>query len=77
VYHHDGDLYSSTLFALTVLYPYLKVGDILIFDELGVPHHEFKALQDFVSAFYLKLEPVGAINNYLQVVFEVKEIRKS
>ncbi|MFY0599126.1 MAG: class I SAM-dependent methyltransferase [Cyclobacteriaceae bacterium] len=75
IVHLDGDLYSSTLFTLTVLYPYLKKGDILLFDEFGVPYHEFKAFDDFIKSFYIKLEPIGAINNYLQMAFEIKDIK--
>jgi len=75
VIHVDGDLYSSALFVLTLLYPFLKKGDIIIFDEFVVPHHEFRAFNDFVKSFYLKLEPIGAINNYLQMIFEVTEIK--
>ncbi len=75
IIHIDGDLYSSTLFSLCILYPYLKKGDIIIFDEYVVPGHEFKAFDDFVKSFYIKLEPIGAINNYLQMIFEIAEIK--
>lgn len=75
ILHVDGDLYSSALFTLTMLYPYLKVGDLIIFDEFVVPYHEFKAFDDFVKSFYIDLAPIGAINNYLQMVFEIKKIR--
>lgn len=75
IVHLDGDLYSSTIFALTILYPYLKKGDILMFDEFVVPYHEFKAFDDFVKSFYIKLEPIGAINNYLQLAFEISDIK--
>ncbi len=73
VIHLDGDLYSSTIFTLSILYPYLKVGDIIIFDEFVVPLHEFRAFDDFVNSFYIKLKPIGAINNYLQMIFEVTD----
>lgn len=76
VIHVDGDLYSSALFSLTMLYPYMKKGDVIIFDEFVVPAHEFKAYDDFIKSFYLKLKPVGAINNYLQVIFEIEEINE-
>ena len=71
VLHMDADLYSSTLFVLSVLYPKLKKGDIVIFDEFGVPTHEFRAFFDFTSAYYLKYEYIGAINNYLQVAIRI------
>ena len=76
IIHIDGDLYSSALFSLSILYPYLKKGDLIIFDEFVVPLHEFRAFDDFLKSFYLKLEPIGAINNYLQIIFEITEIKK-
>ena len=74
IVHIDGDLYSSALFSLSILYPYLKKGDLIIFDEFVVPLHEFRAFDDFLKSFYLKLEPIGAINNYLQIIFEIADI---
>ncbi len=68
----DADLYSSTIFVLTQLYPYLQPGDIILFDEFNVPLHEFKAFNEFTKAFYIELKPLGAVNNYLQVAFVVK-----
>ncbi|ROL57085.1 class I SAM-dependent methyltransferase [Bacteroidetes/Chlorobi group bacterium Naka2016] len=71
VINMDADLYSSTLFTLTTLAPYLKSGDIIIFDEFGVPLHEFKAFMEFVSAFYTKYEVIAAVNNYFQVAIKI------
>ncbi|MBI1193382.1 MAG: hypothetical protein GC205_09420 [Bacteroidetes bacterium] len=71
IVHIDGDLYTSALYPLAMLYPKLKEGDFLLFDEFGVPLHEFRAYEDFTRSFRLQLEPVGAINNYLQVVFKL------
>ena len=72
IVHFDADLYSSTLFSFTMLIPHMKKGDLVIFDEFSVPYHEFKAFDDITKSFYLNLEPLGAVNNYLQVIFEVK-----
>ncbi len=72
VIHMDADLYSSTLFVLTRLIPYLRKDDILIFDEFGVPTHEFRAFTDIVSSYNLKFEVLGAINNYLQIAIKLK-----
>ncbi len=72
IVHVDGDLYNSALYPLALLYPNLKPGDLIIFDEFGVPMHEFRAFEDFTRAFRMKLKPIGAINNYLQVVFQVE-----
>ena len=72
VIHMDADLYSSTLFVLTRLIPYLKKDDLLLFDEFGVPTHEFRAFVDIVSSYNLKFEVLGAINNYLQIAIKLK-----
>jgi len=72
VIHMDADLYSSTLFVLTRLFPLLKKDDIIIFDEFGVPTHEFKAFTEIVSSYKLNYEFLGAINNYLQIAIKLK-----
>lgn len=72
VIHADADLYSSTLFVLTRMAPLLKAGDILLFDEFGVPAHEFRAFEDFVAAYRLRYRVLGAVNNYLQVALRVE-----
>jgi O-methyltransferase len=72
VVHMDADLYSSTLYVLTRLLPLLKKDDIIIFDEFGVPLHEFKAFTEIVSSYNLNFELVAAINNYLQIAIKLK-----
>jgi O-methyltransferase len=68
----DADLYSSTLFVLTTLAPFLNNGDILVFDEFDSPRHEFRALADFTQAYpQIHLKPVAAANNYTFVAFQV------
>jgi O-methyltransferase len=67
----DADLYSATIFTLSQLYPFLKKGDIILFDEFNVAMHEFKAYTEFVSNFYIDLKPVAAVNNFYQTAFEV------
>jgi hypothetical protein len=71
VIHLDADLYSSTLFALTMLAPYLRPGDLLLFDEFNVPNHEFAAWEAFIKSYYFEYEVVGAINNYYQTCFRL------
>lgn len=71
VIHMDADLYSSTLFALTSLAPFLREGDIILFDEFNIPNHEFAAWSDFIRSYYLKYEVIGAVNNFYQVAFRV------
>jgi hypothetical protein len=72
VIHMDADLYSSTLFVLTNLIPFLEKDDIIIFDEFGVPIHEYRAFTDIVSSYNLNYEFLGAVNNYLQIAIKIK-----
>lgn len=67
----DADLYSSTLFVLASLAPFLKNGDIIFFDEFGVPTHEFMAYQNFLDVFYKPLQIIGAANNFYFTAFRV------
>ncbi|MEI6898603.1 MAG: TylF/MycF/NovP-related O-methyltransferase [Bacteroidota bacterium] len=67
----DADLYTSTLYVLTTLAPVLNKGDIILFDQFNVPRHEFLAFTNFVESYYIKMEMIGAANNYYFVAFEV------
>ena len=71
VLHLDADLYSSTLFALTMLAPFLRNGDILLFDEFNIPNHEFAAWNDFVRSYYINYEVIGSVNNFYQTAIRV------
>jgi hypothetical protein len=71
VLHLDADLYSSTLFALTIMAPFLRNGDILLFDEFNIPNHEFAAWNDFVRSYYIKYEVIGCVNNLYQTAIKI------
>jgi len=71
VIHMDADLFTATLFALSQLYPYLRKGDIIMFDEFNVYNHEFKAFMLFTECFYIKLKLISAQNNFYHTAFEV------
>ncbi|MCX6232066.1 MAG: hypothetical protein NTZ33_11035 [Bacteroidetes bacterium] len=73
IIHLDADLFSSTLYALTSLAPFLKKGDILIFDEFNVPNHEFYAFKCFTESYYIKTKLVAAVNNYYQIALMIAE----
>lgn len=72
IIHLDADLFSSTLFALTSIAPFLRKGDILLFDEFNVPNHEFLAFMMFTESYYIKTKLIGAVNNYLQVALIIE-----
>lgn len=70
VVHIDVDLYSSTLFTLTRLAPYLKANDVLLFDELGSVRHpadEFRAFLDYTSSYGVGYRAVATSHVYRQV----------
>ncbi|HEV9036894.1 MAG TPA: class I SAM-dependent methyltransferase [Puia sp.] len=71
VLHMDADLYSSTLFALTMMAPFLRNGDIVLFDEFNIPNHEFAAWSDFIKAYYIKYEVIGSVNNFYQTAIRI------
>lgn len=72
IVHLDADLFSSTIFVLSQVYKFLKKGDLILFDELSVPNHEFLAYKIFTESFGVKLKPIGAVNNFYQVAFIVE-----
>ncbi|MBK7130844.1 MAG: class I SAM-dependent methyltransferase [Crocinitomicaceae bacterium] len=71
VIHMDADLYSATLYVLTLITPYLKKGDIIFFDEFNVPMHEYKAFTEWANSFYIKYEVVGSVNNFYQTAVKI------
>lgn len=68
VIHVDCDIYSSTLCVLTNIAEILKPGSILIFDEFNLASHEFRAFQDFVSAFVVKYRVLGTAGGFYECV---------
>ena len=72
VVHMDADLYSSTLFVLTTLSPYLRKGDIILFDEFNVPLHEYKALKDWAESYYINYSVLGEVNNFYQIAIKLE-----
>lgn len=73
IYHLDADIFSATLYVLFHLQPFIKAGDILIFDEFSSFEDEYKALNIFkrCSGNHFEYRFLGAINNYRQVAIEV------
>lgn len=71
IIHMDADLYSATLYVLTLMTPYLKKGDIIFFDEFNVPQHEFKAFREWTNSFYIEYEVLGNVNNFYQLAVKI------
>lgn len=73
VIHMDADLYTATLYVLTLMTPYLRAGDVIFFDEFNVPQHEYKAFTEWANSFYIHYEVLGAVNNYYQIALKINE----
>lgn len=73
VIHIDCDLYSASLFALITLSPFLKKGDILIFDEFADVMNEYRACCDFMAACDIRLTIIKAVNGSHKIAFIVDE----
>jgi len=73
VVHLDADLYSSTIFVLTRLKPYLTPSTVLVFDEFFDRNHELKALDEFLADTpTLRLNCIAATDDLAQVAFTIQ-----
>lgn len=72
VVHLDADLYSSTLCALMAIAPFLKPGDILLFDEFGDYMDEFRALNDAADAYNLRYTAFAHTPEWTQVALRIE-----
>ena len=74
--HIDCDTYSSTKTILDMLFPRLRVGTVILFDEYfgyrGWRHEEWKAWQEYVSTKNISYEYIAYSN--AQVGLLVKAI---
>ncbi|MEJ2612295.1 MAG: TylF/MycF/NovP-related O-methyltransferase [Candidatus Thiodiazotropha sp.] len=71
VIHNDSDLYSATLYVLTYMNNYLVPGTIIIFDEFYSVLDEFRALQDYTSAYMREYEVIAATSDHVQVAVRI------
>jgi O-methyltransferase len=71
VIHIDCDLYSSTLYCLTVLDRFIVPGTVVIFDEFYDPLHEYRALVDYCTACVREFDLIATTQGAVQaaVVF--------
>ena len=74
VIHIDCDIYSSTLYCLTMLDEILVKDSILIFDEFFCSSNEFQAFFDYSMAYRREYNVLAAvsINPYRQIAIALK-----
>lgn len=73
VLHMDADLYSSTLYALTMLDRFIKPGTLILFDEFlsAGGGHEFAALHDYARSYYRRWKIVAARPDHNKLAIEI------
>jgi hypothetical protein len=66
----DADLYSSTLFVLRELRPYIVPGTCIYLDDMARPDHEPRALKDFLVESGLRVRLLAADYSLNAAFFE-------
>jgi len=69
----DADLYSSTIFVLNYLSPWIVPGTYLYFDEFADTQHELRAFNEFCSTHKYKFVLRGATKSLCNVLFQCVE----
>lgn len=67
VIHNDGDLYSSTLYTLTMMERFISPDAVLIFDDFWDALHEYRALRDYSAAYRRPFKIIAAAHRFSQV----------
>lgn len=71
ILHIDSDLHSAALYVLSRMNDHLKSGDVIMFDQWG-REHEYRAFQDFTTAYRRELKMLATPNDdYTKVAFHV------
>ena len=71
VVHNDSDLHSSTHYTLSTLDPFLKAGDVVIFDEYSSAINEYLAWEQYKRAFMREAKCVGMSDRWTQAAFVI------
>jgi hypothetical protein len=67
VVHNDSDLYSSTLYTLTMMERITAPDAVVIFDEFWDALHEYRALSDFSAAYRRPFKIIAATPGFCEV----------
>ncbi len=66
----DADLYSSTIYVLRYLRPFITPGTFIYFDDLSRPDHEPRAFNEFIKESALRFRLVSADYSLNTAFFE-------
>ena len=66
----DADLYSSTMYVLKTLRPWIKRGTLIYFDELNHVDHEPRAFDEFMTKANLRFRLLAANKTLAYAFFE-------
>jgi hypothetical protein len=66
----DADLYSSTIYVLRALRPYIKPGVFVYFDEMNLIEHEPNAFDEFMRESGLRFKAISADKTLTFAFFE-------
>ena len=66
----DADLYSSTIYVLKTLKPFIIPGTYIYFDEFADRQNELRAFSEFVLDTEMRFELLGANRDCSKVVFK-------
>jgi hypothetical protein len=69
VVHNDSDLHSSTQYTLSTLDPFLKAGDIIVFDEYSSASNEYLAWEQHKRAFMRNAKCIAMSDRWTQAAF--------
>lgn len=70
IVHLDCDLYTSTLFTLTQLDPFLA-GAVVVFDEFDNLLHEFAAFKDYVSSYRRAYKVLARLDYFKKAAIQI------
>ncbi len=73
VINMDADLYSSTIYVLRFMRPFIKPGSFIFFDNMSQTEHEPRAFDDFMRESGLKFRLFCAHQSLCHLFFECIE----
>jgi hypothetical protein len=66
----DADLYSSTIYVLRHLRPWIRPGTYIYFDEMEQVDHEPRAFGEFIQESGLRFRGVSAHISFMHAAFQ-------